>query len=141
MSKAAQSDQPVRKGSSDGNSTSRAKAPSLKPRAAIGGLLPDPAPQAVLSPQHLYTPEPSIYFPGGSSRPGIVSPILSYGQLPVLAPPAPYPGYFVQAPTVNTARVDEPRLESTDDFPEICAAVPTKRKSFGKFPKKRQQVK
>ena len=140
MSK-AQSDQPVRKGSSDGTATARPKTLATKPRPVIGGLLPDPAPQAVSSPQQLYTPEPSIYFPGGSSRSGIVSPILSYGQLPVLSPPAPYPGYFVEAPSLNISRLDEPRLESTDDFPEICSAVPTKRKSFGKFPKKRQQVK
>jgi hypothetical protein len=68
-----------------------------------------------------------------------VSPILSYGQLPVLGPPAPYPGFFVHtAPAVTVPRQEELNLESKEEFPEISTVMPSKRKSLGKFPKKRQ---
>ena len=123
---------------------------STKPRPCFSrgkfGLLPDPHPAQVgiVSPVvHTPTHESVAHseWPVSQNRSGLVSPILSYGRLPVLAPPAPYPGYFVETvPVVDVPRSDEPRLESKDDFPDISATVTSKRKSFGKFPKKRHQM-
>ena len=134
-------DQTVKKSGAD----SAAGRNKMGRNRSSGGLLPDPSPnRSAFAPkvcQPLYTPEGSVVqatLTPPNSRHGMVSPILSYGQLPVLAPPSPYPGYFVETPTVQV-RSDEPRLESKDDFPDISTAVPSKRKSFGKFPKKRPQ--
>ena len=127
---------PVRKNSTGGQ-TGRCRGISGRSRSGCGpGLLPDPPDQ--LTPP--CTSEGAGYstLPPAVSRQGVISPILSYGRLPVLSPPAPYPGYFLEAPSV--VKSDEPSLESKEDFPEISATVPVKRKSFGKFPKKRQIV-
>ena len=134
-------DQVVKKNGAD---SAAGRNKSARNRSS-GGLLPDPSPnRSAFAPQVVqpfYTLEGSvahISLTHPNSRQGMVSPILSYGQLPVLAPPSPYPGYFVETPIVQV-RSDEPRLDSKDDFPDISTAVPSKRKSFGKFPKKRPQ--
>jgi hypothetical protein len=119
---------------------------------ANAGLLPDPLPsiptytEVFTSPpvfNQTYTPEGVVYYalPTVTLRNGMVSPILSYGKLPVLSPPAPYPGYFVTpAPQATRVAAPEPRLDSKDDFPEISAVGVTARRKkeiHGKFPKKR----
>ncbi len=67
------------------------------------------------------------------------SPMLSYGQLPVLAPPHPYPGYFVREPETETVTcaADSLKLECKEEFPEISLATQRqeKKKGFGKFKK------
>lgn len=137
--------QTQRKSSFESPSFSSVKSKAGHARSR-SGLLPDPYPSQVgiVSPMiHTPTHESVSHYelPVTSTRHGMVSPILSYGRLPVLAPPAPYPGYFVEAAAPAEApRSDEPRLESKDDFPDITATVTSKRKSFGKFPKKRHQM-
>ena len=76
------------------------------------------------------------------------SPMLSYGQLPVLAPAYPYPGYFVEdreAPASSSSSgiqssvssKEALKLECKEEFPEISLAAQKqeRKKAFGKFKK------